>query len=75
MRANTVRPYNRTPARGVPTGAEEKSLLERGHVITFEPGIYIEGRYGCRIEDMACIRPDGSFYDFTSSPKEMIELF
>ena len=57
------------------TGAEEKSLLERGHVITFEPGIYIEGRYGCRIEDMACIRPDGSFYDFTKSTKELIELF
>ncbi len=50
-------------------------LLSRGHVVTFEPGIYIEGKYGCRIEDMACVRPDGSFYDFTQSPKEMIELF
>jgi Xaa-Pro aminopeptidase len=50
-------------------------LLKRGHVVTFEPGIYVEGRYGCRIEDMACIRPDGSFYDFTKSPKELIELF
>ena len=57
------------------SGADEKSVLKRGHVITFEPGIYIEGRYGCRIEDMACIRPDGSFYDFTNSPKELIELF
>ena len=55
--------------------ASEESKLERGHVITFEPGIYIAGRYGCRIEDMACIRPDGSFYDFTNSPKELIELF
>ncbi len=49
-------------------------LLARGHVVTFEPGIYIEGKYGCRIEDMACIRPDGSFYNFTKSPKELIEL-
>ncbi len=49
-------------------------LLSRGHVVTFEPGIYIEGKYGCRIEDMACIRPDGSFYNFTRSPKELIEL-
>jgi len=44
-------------------------------VITFEPGIYLEGKYGCRIEDMACIRPDGSFCDLTNSPKELIELF
>lgn len=50
-------------------------VLERGHVITFEPGIYLSGKYGCRIEDMACIRNDGSFYDFTKSPKELIELF
>ncbi len=55
--------------------AKPESVLSRGHVVTFEPGIYIEGKYGCRIEDMACIRPDGSFFDFTRSPKEMIELF
>jgi Xaa-Pro aminopeptidase len=50
-------------------------LLSRGNVVTFEPGIYLEGKYGCRIEDMACIRNDGSFYNFTKSPKELIELF
>ena len=55
--------------------AKPTDLLQKGHVVTFEPGIYIEGKYGCRIEDMACIRPDGSFYDFTKSPKELIELF
>ncbi len=57
------------------SAAKEESLLSRGHVVTFEPGIYVEGKYGCRIEDMACIRPDGSFYNFTRSPKELIELF
>ncbi len=57
------------------SSAHEESLLERGHVVTFEPGIYIAGRYGCRIEDMVAIRPDGSVYDFTKSPKELIELF
>ena len=55
--------------------AKPEILLTKGHVVTFEPGIYIEGKYGCRIEDMACIRPDGSFYNFTKSPKELIELF
>ncbi len=56
-------------------GAKEDSVLCRGHVVTFEPGIYIAGKYGCRIEDMVAIRPDGSVYDFTKSPKELIELF
>lgn len=57
------------------SSAPADSLLSRGHVVTFEPGIYLEGKYGCRIEDMACIRPNGSFHNFTQSPKELIELF
>ena len=52
-----------------------EETLKRGHVVTFEPGIYLEGQYGCRIEDLACVRPDGSFFDFTNSPKELLELF
>lgn len=55
--------------------APDDSTFSRGHVVTFEPGIYIEGKYGCRIEDMGCILPNGSFCDLTHSPKEMIELF
>ena len=55
--------------------AAEDLVLQRGHIVTDEPGIYIEGLYGCRIEDMIAIMPDGSTYDFTQSPKEMIELF
>ena len=54
--------------------ADEESVLEPGHVVTFEPGIYLSGKYGCRIEDMATVLPDGSLYDFTHSPKELIEL-
>ena len=55
--------------------APDETLLKKGHVVTFEPGIYLAGKYGCRIEDMACIRTDGSFYNFTKSPKDLIELF
>ena len=44
-------------------------------IMTVEPGIYIEGLYGCRIEDMVGVMPDGSIYNFTHSPKELIELF
>ena len=54
--------------------AAPESRLQRGNVVTFEPGIYLEGKYGCRIEDMVAIRPDGSVHNFTKSPKELIEL-
>lgn len=56
-------------------GVAADARLERGHVVTVEPGIYIEGLYGCRIEDMVCILENGEMYNFTHSPKEMIELF
>ena len=56
-------------------GAGENDVLEPGHVVTAEPGIYIEGKYGCRIEDMIGILPDGTAHDFTHSRKDMIELF
>lgn len=54
--------------------ANPDSCLRRGHVVTFEPGIYLEGQYGCRIEDMVAICPDGSVRNFTKSPKELIEI-
>lgn len=52
----------------------DTDLLLPGHVVTVEPGIYIEGKYGCRIEDMVTVLPDGTIHDFTQSPKELIEL-
>lgn len=46
-----------------------------GHIITVEPGIYIAGKYGCRIEDMIYAEADGSVRNLTHAPKELIELF
>ncbi len=54
-------------------GAAEDAVLTTGQIVTVEPGIYIEGKYGCRIEDMVCITPD-SYINFTHSPKELIEI-
>lgn len=48
--------------------------LIRGNVVTVEPGIYLPGKYGCRIEDMGAVTADG-FDNFTHSTKELIELF
>ena len=50
------------------------AILRPGHVVTVEPGIYLEGKYGCRIEDMVFITPGGA-EDITRSRKELIELF
>ena len=49
------------------------ATLEPGHVITVEPGLYIPGLGGCRIEDMAIITADG-YVDPIDAPKQLIEL-
>ena len=48
--------------------------LEKGHILTNEPGIYITGKYGVRIEDMIDIGGDGPV-NLTRAPKELVELF
>lgn len=49
------------------------TVLEVGHVVTIEPGIYIPGLGGCRIEDMAILTSDG-YIDPITAPKQLIEL-
>ena len=51
----------------------EKELV-RGNVVTVEPGIYLAGKYGCRIEDMVAITETG-IRNFTKSNKELIEIY
>ena len=48
-------------------------LLKTGNVVTVEPGIYLMGQYGCRIEDMVAVTDEG-YSNFTQSPKDLIEI-
>ena len=47
--------------------------LTQGHVFTVEPGIYLKGKYGVRIEDMIQMTENGPV-DITGSPKDLIEI-
>lgn len=49
----------------------EEQVIESGMVITVEPGIYLPGFGGVRIEDMVIVTKDG-IKNLTHSPKELI---
>jgi len=55
-----------------PSAKEKK--LDTGHIVTCEPGIYIEGKYGVRIEDMLLFYPD-KVVNITKSSKDLIEIY
>ncbi|MDD4773056.1 MAG: aminopeptidase P family protein [Eubacteriales bacterium] len=59
-------------APGLSPGSGDKTL-KPGHVVTVEPGIYLEGKYGVRIEDMLIIEPAGA-RNITRAPKQLIEI-
>ena len=51
----------------------DETVLVEGMIETIEPGIYIPGFGGVRIEDMGAVTKDG-YDNFASSPKELIEI-
>ncbi len=48
-------------------------VLQVGNVVTVEPGIYLAGKWGVRIEDMVFVTQDGC-ENITNSPKNLIIL-
>jgi Xaa-Pro aminopeptidase len=52
-------------------GATSQDLLQAGQVVTVEPGIYIPGWGGVRIEDVALVTATGA-EGLTPTPKELL---
>ncbi len=54
-------------------GAGQSTRLQAGMVITIEPGVYLAGKFGVRIEDMVAVTRSGGRV-LTPAPKALIEL-
>ena len=52
---------------------DSKDMLLSGMTITVEPGIYVEGKCGVRIED-CCVVTDDGYLNLASSTKELITI-
>jgi len=54
-------------------GAGQTTRLRPGMVVTIEPGVYLAGEFGIRIEDMVAVTGNGGQV-LTPAPKALIEL-
>ena len=50
------------------------TLLRPGHAFSIEPGIYLPGQFGVRIEDIAVISEDGSLEVLNQSPRDLVSV-
>ena len=58
---------------GLGPNPREENPLPAGSVLSAEPGIYLPGKFGVRMEDMLYLGEDGT-ENLTKSPKELIVL-
>jgi len=54
-------------------GRRSVESLREGAVVTVEPGVYVEGLAGVRIEDLVVVEQSG-YRRLTNAPKELIEI-
>lgn len=54
-------------------GRGDSTVIEPGMVLTVEPGVYVEGFGGIRIEDDVVVTANGAV-DLTTSSRELLEL-
>ena len=50
-----------------------EDILPENSIVTIEPGIYLEGKFGVRIEDFVVVTENGCI-NMTKAPKELICL-
>ncbi len=61
------------PRLGAKAPGNADELLEEGMVVTVEPGVYLPGRFGIRIEDMVAVEAGGGRV-LTPTPTELLTL-
>jgi Xaa-Pro aminopeptidase len=54
-------------------GRGQKQEIRAGHIVTLEPGIYVEGVGGMRLEDEVAVHEGGTEV-LTNAPRELLEL-
>jgi Xaa-Pro aminopeptidase len=54
-------------------GKTAEGSLEAGNAVTVEPGVYLPGEFGVRIEDLVIVS-DGEPEILTGFPKELVEV-
>ena len=54
--------------------AGDTTELVPGMAFSVEPGIYVEGRHGARIEDIVTVGPDGAAEPCNHRPRELVEV-
>jgi Xaa-Pro aminopeptidase len=54
-------------------GRGEETVLQEGMVVTVEPGVYLEGLGGIRIEDDVVVTAQGAV-DLTTATRDLLEL-
>ncbi|MDH4117629.1 MAG: Xaa-Pro peptidase family protein [Acidimicrobiia bacterium] len=54
--------------------AGNHELLQPGNAFSIEPGIYLEERFGVRIEDIVVIGPEGAVEVLNNSDRSLIEV-
>jgi Xaa-Pro aminopeptidase/Xaa-Pro dipeptidase len=50
-----------------------EDILRAGSVVTVEPGVYLAGQLGARIEDLVAVEEGGARV-LSRSPKDLIEI-
>ena len=59
------------PASAARLSQRAEGTLQEGNVVTVEPGVYLPGRFGVRIEDLVAVTATGGEI-LTSVSKELI---